>query len=172
MKPTPQLQAAMDFLGARLAETGGGCTAWEFDHGESYSLITIPENPSAPLTLREPCRMGTYDADTGALPENQYPDDAKVFPSVFEALRELYGREEGSEWPACLSDDALDAETRDAMLWDGGSLANPDSGVIYADESAETELARFHAECFDTDGAWKPAILDGIIAMLQGMRPK
>jgi hypothetical protein len=53
------------------------------------TLITCPEDPTAPRTLAEPCVIGTYEEDDD--------DGAAVpFPSVLLALRDLYGIEEGT----------------------------------------------------------------------------
>lgn len=167
---SPQLLAAMAFMQARHADTGGGCTAWELDHGDSYTLITVRDEPEAPCLLSQRCVVGFYDGDTGQLDQNRN-DEEEVFPSVLEALRDLYGREEGSEWPAELADGILDAEARATLEWHGGCLCHPDDAAIERAIDGVI-IATFDRQCFAEDGSWRPEILAAIIDTLNGMVDK
>jgi hypothetical protein len=62
------VEAYMQENGFALADTGGGCTAYErLRSGSGYVLITRRNDPVAPTALEEPCTVGFFDADGMAM---------------------------------------------------------------------------------------------------------
>ena len=156
--PSPELRDAMTFIGFELAGTGGNCTAWmhrehehEFDYVET--LITVPDDPTAPLSLSDPCIVGQHH-------EDRDPEPVEAFPTVAAAILELYRRSgEDATTPAELG---RCREVVTGLDFDFGSLMRPDYGAILEAGTVATELVTFHPLAFNHDGTWRA----DVIAML------
>ena len=97
--PMPSVEDVVRFLGGRREETGGGCSAFVFDHGDSETIITDGDY-AAPLDLRE-----SAEAWTGLKSERDEPDSGDGYTaSLAVILWDLYGAMEGAPVPAILAD--------------------------------------------------------------------
>ena len=99
---SPTAAAAIALVdGLTPQHLGGGCFALHLELSDcSYLLITSSEEENdVPVRLDEPVLVGWYSTENDDMAHYD-------FPTLAEALRDLWGRSEGEQYPEALRGDA------------------------------------------------------------------